>query len=53
MIEKLKPITETTPNYLPSSDIVIGVTKTIRYPNTGELMDKINEIIEVINNITR
>ena len=53
MIEKLKPITETTPNYLPNSEIIIGITKTIRYPNTGELMDKINEIIEVINSTTK
>ena len=51
MIEKLKPITEDKPNYLSNSEMIIGVIRTIRNPNTEEIMSKINEIIEVVNNI--
>lgn len=51
MIEKLKSITEDKPNYLSNSEMIIGVIRTIRNPNTEEIMSKINEIIEVVNNI--
>ena len=48
MIEKLKDIIEDEPNY-DLNGKVIGTIRTIRKPNTQELMNKINEIIEVVN----
>ena len=51
MIEKLQQINETKPNYLPDGETIIGIIRTIRNPNTEELMNKINEIIEVVNKI--
>ena len=51
MIEELKMITELSDN-LDTNGNIIGTVRSIRLPNTKELMDKINEIIEAINKIT-
>jgi hypothetical protein len=52
MIEKLKVINELSDN-LDANGSIIGEIRTIRNPNTKELMDKINEIIEVVNSTIR
>lgn len=52
MINKLELINELTDN-LDSNNNIIGSIRTIRNPNTQELMNKINEIIEVVNKLMK